>query len=220
MVHDDARSNRWHVALPANSEYHGQGKHLPGVLDDAGTLESCEFYQAAQSRRRWDNLTFEETRLHLQEWCASWKDGDLIMLFFFGHGAYSVEKRTQCLESVDGWLIDLMNFRDYIENLKRINFYAFFACCQSQPRDPDRVCELFPLTPPLERMFRCQTFFHFACRPGQDMYDAPAAQSKYVTEYTACLIKILCNGRYVSEIPMYLQEKVNKNRSISNIPSM
>ena len=44
MVHDDARSNRWHVALLANSEYHGQGKHLPGVLDDAGTLESCEFY--------------------------------------------------------------------------------------------------------------------------------------------------------------------------------
>ena len=212
------RKNLWHVAVLVNSEYHGQGKDLPGVLDDAETLESCEFYQAAQSKRRWDNLTFEDTRQHLQAWSEDWKDGDLIMFFFFGHGAYSAEKRTQCLEAVDGWLIDLMNFRDFVQNLKRINFCAFFACCQDHSSDPGHVRQLFPLTSPGHSVFGCQTLFHFACRPGQDMYDAPAAQSMYVTEYTACLVKILRKGRYLSEIPIYLQEKVSDKTLMQQHP--
>ncbi|CAE7329984.1 unnamed protein product [Symbiodinium sp. CCMP2592] len=211
------RRSRWHVALLANSEYHDQRKNLPGVVDDAARLESCEFYQAAKSKRRWDNLTFEETRERFQQWFEDWKDGDMIMFFFFGHGAYSVEKRTQCMQAVDGWLVDLMSFKDYIQSLRNIRFCGFFACCQNQPSDPDYVCKLFPLSSPIPNI-NCDTLFHFACRPGQVMYDAPAAQGKCVTEYTSCLIKILCNGRCVSDIPLYLQEKVSEKTCMQQQP--
>ena len=212
------RRSRWHVGLLANSEYHDQGKNLPGVVDDAARLESCEFYQAAQSKRRRDNLKLEETREWLQDWSEGWKDGDMIMFFFFGHGAYSEEKRTQCMESIDGWLMDLMSFNDYMQSLRGIKFCAFFACCQNQPSDPDRVCKLFPLPSSTPKIFNCDTLFHFACRPGQVMYDAPTAQWKCVTEYTSCLIEILCNGRCVSEIPLYLQEKVSEKTCMQQQP--
>ncbi|CAE7416866.1 unnamed protein product [Symbiodinium sp. CCMP2456] len=212
------RRSRWHVALLANSEYHDQSKNLPGVVDDAARLESCEFYQAAQSRRRWDNLTFEETREEFQQWFEDWQDGDMIMFFFFGHGAYCFEKCTQGMKTVDGWLVDLMSLKDYIQSLRNIKFCAFFACCQDQQSDPDHVCTLFPLSLRNPRIFNCRTLFHFACRPGQVMSDAPIARRKCVTEYTSCLIKILCNGRCVSDIPTYLQEKVSKKTRMHQQP--
>ena len=120
--------------------------------------------------------------------------------------------------SIDGWLMDLMSFNDYMQSLRGIKFCAFFACCQNQPSDPDRVCKLFPLPSSTPKIFNCDTLFHFACRPGQVMYDAPTAQWKCVTEYTSCLIKILCNGRCVSEIPLYLQEKVSEKTCMQQQP--
>ena len=97
-----------------------------------------------------------------------------------------------------------------MQTVRRINFGAFFVCCQQDARDPALVQQPFDLESPLKRVFGCQVFFHFACRPGQDMYDGPVNDSEYVTEYTACLIKILCRGKRLSHIPRYLQEKVHK----------
>ena len=95
------------------------------------------------------------------------------------------------MESADGWLIDLINLRDYVQTRKGISFCAYFACCQEEARNPKSVRLLFPMASPVAKNAAAQAFLHFACRPGQVMDDEPLDMSKYVTEYTACLIKIL-----------------------------
>ena len=212
------RKHAWHVALLANSQYTDENKNLPGVMDDARQLEDCEFFRSAPSKVRWDNLTFEETRLKVTEWCERWGDNQQVMFFFLGHGAYSVEKRARCMLSADGWWIDLINLQDYVQTRRGVCFGAYFACCQDVTRNSELVRPLFPMASPLAKHMTSEAFLHFACRPGQTMDDGPEDMSKYVTEYTAYLIKILCNGNCVSEIPLYLQEKVNAKTAMHQCP--
>ena len=206
----EERTHLWHIRLLANSIYDHETKNLPGVADDARGLEACEFFRSAPSYERWDDLTFEEIRQRFHDWCERWEDNHQMMFVFLGHGTSSPEKRTRCLESTDGLLIDLDNLWDHVHAVKTINFSAFFACCQHAGRDPALVKPLFPAKAPVEGVFGSQAFCHFACRPGQGMYDTPVGRSKYLTEYVACLKQILCNGELVSQIPIYLQEKVSQ----------
>ena len=216
------RTHCWRVAVLANDRYHDETENLPGVAEDVRKLQSCEFFlaarRAARSPKHWSNLTFEETRQFLQAWSEEWEDGQQIMLFFFGHGSYSAEKRAHCVKTVDGTLIDLLNLRDYVETVQRVSFCGFFACCQNEARNTDPVRQLFPLTSPIRRVFRSQTLLHFACSRGQYMYDTPADRTKYVTEYAACLIKCLCRLNCVSEIVLYLQEKLNEKTLLEQHP--
>ena len=116
------------------------------------------------------------------------------------------------MESRDGRMIDLDNLWDHVHALKRIKFAGFFACCQHAGRDPAWVHQFFPMASPVERVFGSQVFPLCLQTGGRHvrMYDAPTDESKHLTEYIACLIRILCNGSLVREVALYLQEKVNQ----------